>query len=135
MEVADNPNLLVQKISLDKNTIGVLGFSYLDANKDKVKAVQLKSVSPTEETIANLSYPGARKLYIYIKGEHMDAKPEVRKFVEFYATQWGKGGVLRKEGPGAIRWRGRDSGRRAGKGAEATRPVDPQVSGGSEQPT
>jgi phosphate transport system substrate-binding protein len=122
VEVADNPNLLVQKISADKNTLGVLGYSYLDANADTVKAVQLKGISPTEETIANLSYPGARKLYIYVKGEHMDAKPAVKKLVDFYATQWSKGGPLEKRG--LVPFAGSDATAAADQ-AKALKPLDP----------
>ena len=124
VEVADNPNLLVQKISLDKNTLGVLGFSYLNANADKVKAVQLKGVSPSEATIADLSYPGARKLYIYVKGEHMDAKPVVKKFVDFYATQWGKGGPL--EARGLVPFATADA-TAAEAQAKALKPLDPST--------
>lgn len=122
VEVTDNPNLLVQKISLDKNTLGVLGFSYLDANADKVKAVQLNGVAPTKATIADLSYPGARKLYIYVKGEHMDAKQEVKKFVDFYATQWSKGGSL--EAKGLVPFAEADATAAAEQG-KALKPIDP----------
>ena len=122
VEVADNPNLLVQKVSADKNTLGVLGFSYLDANADKVKAVTLKNITPTEATIADLSYPGARKLYFYVKGEHMDAKPSVKKFVDFYTTQWSKGGPL--EAKGLVPFAGADATAAAEQG-KALKPIDP----------
>lgn len=124
VEVADNPNLLVQKVSLDKQTLGVLGFSYLNGNADKVKAVQLKGISPTEATIADLSYPGARKLYIYVKGEHLDVKPMLKKFVDFYATQWGKGGPL--EAKGLVPFTTADAAT-ATAAAQAMKPLDPST--------
>ena len=98
VEAGENDNLLVQKVAVDKDTLGVLGFSYLDENADKVKAVSLGGVSPSEETIANLSYPGSRKLYIYFKGEHLTVKPKIKEFIAAYAKQWGKGGLLEKRG-------------------------------------
>nr|WP_223276543.1 substrate-binding domain-containing protein [Sphingomonas daechungensis] len=67
VEAGENDNLLVQKVSAEPGTLGVLGFSYLEENLDKVKPVQIAGVSPSEKTIADLSYPGARKLYIYLK--------------------------------------------------------------------
>jgi len=76
----------------------VLGYSYLEQNADKVRAVQIAGVSPSEATIADLSYPGARKLYIYVKGEHMAAKPKLKGFVAQYAKMWGKGGPLERRG-------------------------------------
>ncbi|MEO5971800.1 MAG: substrate-binding domain-containing protein, partial [Sphingomicrobium sp.] len=55
VEAGENDNLLVQKVGVDNDTLGVLGFSYLDENADKVKAVTLGGVAPTEATIADLS--------------------------------------------------------------------------------
>ena len=60
--------------------------------------VKIAGIAPTEETIADLTYPGARKLYIYLKGEHMQAKPKMRDFVAAYAKMWGKGGPLERVG-------------------------------------
>jgi len=98
VEAGENDNLLVQKVAADPGTLGVLGFSYLDENADKVKPVALAGVLPTETTIADLSYPGSRQLYVYFKGEHLAAKPMIRKFIEAYAKAWGKGGPLEKRG-------------------------------------
>src|SRR4051812_11793558 len=98
VEAGENDNLLVQKVSGDPGTLGVLGYSYLEQNADKVRAVQIAGVSPTEATIADLSYPGARKLFIYVKGEHVSAKPKLKDFVAQYAKMWGKGGPLERRG-------------------------------------
>ena len=98
VEAGENDNLLVQKVTGDAGTLGVLGFSYLEANLDKVKAVSLAGVMPTEATIADLSYPGSRKLFVYIKGEHLVAKPKLRDFIAAYSKLWSTGGVLEKRG-------------------------------------
>ena len=98
VEAGENDNLLVQKVSADPGTLGVLGFSYLEENADKVKPVSLAGVAPTEATIADLSYPGSRKLYVYVKGEHLAAKPAIKDFIAAYAKAWGKGGALERRG-------------------------------------
>ena len=98
VEAGENDNLLVQKVSADPGTLGVLGFSYLEENLDKVQPVSLAGVAPTEATIADLSYPGSRKLFIYLKGEHLAAKPAIKQFLAAYAKAWGKGGSLEKRG-------------------------------------
>jgi phosphate transport system substrate-binding protein len=98
VEAGENDNLLVQKVAGDPGTLGVLGFSYLEQNADKVRPVQIGGVLPTEATIADLSYPGARKLYIYVKGEHMQPKPKLRDFVASFAKMWGTGGALQRRG-------------------------------------
>ena len=98
VEAGENDNLLVQKVNADPGTLGVLGYSYLEENADKVRPVKINGIDPTEATIADLSYPGARKLYIYVKGEHMAAKPKLRDFVAQYAKMWAKGGSLERIG-------------------------------------
>lgn len=98
VEAGENDNLIVQKVAQDPGTLGVLGYSFLEENADRVKPVTIGGVAPTEETISNLSYPGARKLYIYIKGQHLAAKPAIRDFVQSYARMWGKGGPLEQRG-------------------------------------
>jgi phosphate transport system substrate-binding protein len=98
VEAGENDNLLVQKVAADPGALGVLGYSFLAENADKVRPVEIGGVSPTEQTIQNLSYPGARQLYVYVKGEHLQAKPALRDFVAEYARMWAPGGELQKRG-------------------------------------
>ena len=122
VEAGENDNLLVQKVSADASAVGILGFSFLEENADKVKPVQLAGVAPTEETIANLTYPGSRKLYIYAKGEHMAAKPSMKGFIAAYAKAWGKGGTLERRG--LVPFAGADAASAAAQ-ATALKPLDP----------
>jgi phosphate transport system substrate-binding protein len=41
IEAGENDTLIINKIVADPNNFGILGFSYYDANKDKLRAVQL----------------------------------------------------------------------------------------------
>ncbi len=122
VEAGENDNLLVQKVAGDPGTLGILGFSYLEQNADKVRPVKIAGVEPTEATIADLSYPGARKLYIYVKGEHMAAKPFLKDFVASFAKLWAKGGAL--EGKGLVPFAGADLDS-ANKQASELAPLDP----------
>ena len=122
VEAGENDNLLVQKVAGDPGTLGILGFSYLEQNADKVRPVKIGGVEPTEKTIADLSYPGARKLYIYLKGEHLAAKPKMREFVATFAKLWGTGGAL--ERLGLVPFGGADASAAATQ-ASALKPLDP----------
>jgi phosphate transport system substrate-binding protein len=124
VEAGENDNLIVQKVATDPGTLGVLGFSYLADNADKVRPVQIAGVTPTEETIANLSYPGARKLYVYIKGEHLAVKPKLRDFVTQYSKMWSKDGPL--ERVGLVPFAGADADT-AAKQATDLKPLDPST--------
>ena len=122
VEAGENDNLLVQKVSGDPGTLGVLGYSYLEQNADKVRPVKIAGVAPTEATIADLSYPGARKLYIYVKGEHMAVKLKLRDFVTQYSKMWGKGGPLERRG--LVPFAGADA-TAATEQSTALKPLDP----------
>ena len=124
VEAGENDNLLVQKVAADPGTLGVLGYSYLEENADKVTPVQIAGVAPTEATISDLSYPGARKLYIYVKGEHLAAKPRIKGFVAAYAKAWSKGGAL--ERIGLVPFGGADASASAAQAAALT-PLDPST--------
>ena len=122
VEAGENDNLLVQKVAADAGTLGVLGYSYLEQNADKIRPVKIAGVAPTEATIANLSYPGARKLYIYLKGEHVAAKPKLRDFVAQFARMWNSGGPLERRG--LVPFAGPDA-TAATQQSTALKPLDP----------
>ncbi|MCW3796439.1 substrate-binding domain-containing protein [Sphingomonas sp. BN140010] len=122
VEAGENDNLLVQKVAADPGTVGVLGYSFLEQNADKVRPVELGGVLPTEQTIQNLSYPGARKLYVYVKGEHAAAKPGIKQFIAEYAKNWSTGGLLEKRG--LVPFGGGEA-QAAAAQATALKPVDP----------
>ena len=124
VEAGENDNLLVQKVSADPGTLGVLGYSFLEENADKVAAVSIAGVAPTEATISDLSYPGSRKLFVYIKGEHLTAKPSIKQFIETYAKAMGKGGSLAKRGLVPL---GDADAAAATAQATALKPIDPAI--------
>ncbi len=98
VEAGENDNLLVQKVSADPGALGVLGYSFLEENADRVAPVSIAGIAPSEATISDLSYPGSRRLFVYVKGEHIAAKPAIKRFIESYSKVWGKGGPLEKRG-------------------------------------
>ncbi|HEY0131491.1 MAG TPA: substrate-binding domain-containing protein [Allosphingosinicella sp.] len=98
VEAGENDNLLVQKVAANPGAIGILGYSFLEENADKVKGIPLGGVAPTAQTISSLTYPGARLLYLYAKGEHGDVIPGMREFLAEYAKAWAAGGYLERRG-------------------------------------
>jgi phosphate transport system substrate-binding protein len=98
VETGENDNLLVQKVSANPGAIGVLGYSFLEENTDKVRGMAVDGVTPTFQTISDFSYPGARPLYIYVKGEHLNAIPGLKEFLAEYARGWGSAGYLATRG-------------------------------------
>ena len=98
VDAGEDDNLLVQRVSDNQGWIGVLGFSFLEENQSRVRGIPIGGVSPTAATISNLSYPGARQLYIYVKGEHMSVIPGMREFLAEYQRAGAPGGYLSQAG-------------------------------------
>jgi phosphate transport system substrate-binding protein len=98
VEAGENDNLLVQKVAQNPGAIGILGYSFLEENGASVKGIPLGGIAPTAETIGNLTYPGARQVYIYVKGEHVNVIPGMKEFLAEYARAWSKGGYLERRG-------------------------------------
>ena len=98
VEAGENDNLLVQKVAQNPGTVGILGYSFMEENAASVRGIPLNGIAPTAETIGNLSYPGARQVYIYAKGEHMNVIPGMKEFLAEYARGWGPGGYLSQRG-------------------------------------
>lgn len=121
VEAGENDNLLVQKVATDPNTLGVLGYSFLAENRNKVRAVEIDGVTPTDETIANLDYPGARRIFIYAKGQHIQAKPAIREFLALFVRMARAGGPL--QGRGLVPFAGADAEAQQQQ-AQALRPLD-----------
>ena len=98
VEAGENDNLLVQKVSGEPGALGVLGYSFLEANADRVQAIELDGVVPDADTIASLDYPAARLLYVYVKKQHADAKPALADFIAAYKDAWQPGALLSTKG-------------------------------------
>ncbi|SPP65104.1 PstS family phosphate ABC transporter substrate-binding protein [Nitrospira lenta] len=88
---SEDDNTLVQGIANDKQALGYIPFAYYEPNKKRLKAVSVDGghgpVSPSRETVENGSYqPLSRPLFIYVSTKSA-ARPEVKRFVEFYLAQ------------------------------------------------
>src|SRR3546814_20906306 len=93
-----NDNLIISKLDKNPTGLGIFGFSYLDANKDKIKAVPIQGVAPTYAAIADGSYPGSRPLFIYIKKAHVGVVPGLAEYVAEFLKGAADGGYLNATG-------------------------------------
>ncbi len=100
VEAGENDNLIVQKIETNPNAIGIFGFSFLEENKNKIKAVNVGGIEPTYENIASGKYPASRALYIYAKKAHVGVIPGMKEFLAAYVSTKaiGEDGYLVKKG-------------------------------------
>lgn len=100
IEAGENDTLIVQKIVSTPNAFGYFGYSYLVANKDKIKAAKIDGIAPSIEGIQKYTYPVARPLFMYAKKAHASVIPGFKEFLAEYTgkTAVGATGYLYKVG-------------------------------------
>ncbi len=98
VDSGENDNLIVQKLEANPKAVGIFGYSYLEANADKLHGLAMNGVAPSYATISSFSYPGARPLFIYVKAAHLSAIKGLKEFVAEWAKSWGADGLLAKQG-------------------------------------
>lgn len=84
---SESDHVLVVGVAGEKGALGYFGFSYFEANLDKLRDVALvwdsgPPVRPTKQTIREGSYPLARPTFLYVRKESA-ARPEVLDFLRF----------------------------------------------------
>ncbi|MEJ7621401.1 MAG: PstS family phosphate ABC transporter substrate-binding protein [Aquificaceae bacterium] len=94
---SEDDNVLVQFARRERGALCYFGLAYVEENKGKVKAIQIKNpktgqcVAPTYQTVQNGTYqPLSRPLFIYVNAKAVEERPEVREFVEFYLKNAGR---------------------------------------------
>lgn len=92
---SEDDNVLVQFAQREKGALCYFGLAYVEENKGKVKAIQIKNpktgncVAPSYKTVQSGEYqPLSRPLFIYVNAKSLE-KPEVKEFVEFYLKNAG----------------------------------------------
>ncbi len=86
IEAGENDNLIVQKLVSNKNALGIFGYSFLEENRDRVKALKIDGIAPSFETISSSKYTAARPLFVYIKKAHIGVIPGLKEFAEEYVS-------------------------------------------------
>ena len=76
--------------------MGILGFSFLEANRDSLNGVSVEGTEPTYENIADETYPLSRPLFFYVKKQHYGVLKGLKEFVKYFQSPLiiGEGGVL-----------------------------------------
>ncbi|MFN7165038.1 MAG: substrate-binding domain-containing protein [Hyphomonas sp.] len=81
VDSGENDSAIVQSLVKSPDAIGVLGFSFLEQNGDRVKGALLGGVEPTFENITNGQYGLARVMYFYVKDQNLALVPGLAEFV------------------------------------------------------
>ena len=83
----ENDNLIIQKITKNKNAIGIFGYSFLQENQDQIIGISIDGILPSAKNIMNGSYVLARSLFFYIKNAHLKKVPSLKSFINMFLSE------------------------------------------------
>lgn len=87
IEAGENDNLIVQRLQENPNVYGIFGYSFLEENSDTIQGSLIDNVEPTFDNILGGDYPVARRLFVYVKTQHIDIVPGMYEFLEEYTSE------------------------------------------------
>lgn len=86
-------NVLVVGVSGSDGALAYFGYAYYTENSGSLKVIPIDAgggpVVPSDETVADGSYPLARPLFIYVRLDSLNEEPQVREFVRYYLSDAG----------------------------------------------
>lgn len=89
-QASADDNIIIQGVQGSDTSFGWVGFAFArDAEGIKVLEVDGGDgcIAPTDETIADNSYPISRPLFIYVNPAKAEENPAVEAFVDFYLNE------------------------------------------------
>ena len=81
IEAGEDYNIVVQKLSADANALGIMGFGFYDENVHRLQASDIEGVAPDIDTIESGYYGISRRLYVYVKTQHIGRVPGMVEFL------------------------------------------------------
>jgi phosphate transport system substrate-binding protein len=100
IDSGENDSAIVQTLLRNDDSIGVMGYSFLEQNLDRVKAAKVGGVAPIFEEIASGNYGISRSMYFYVKKQNIPLVPGLAEFVDEFTREdvWGPDGYLVTKG-------------------------------------
>jgi len=81
VDVTADYSITLQKLEAEPGALGILPFSYLDRNRDKIRAASFDGKMPSYGGIYDGSYSLSRPLYVYVKKAHLQTTRGLKDFV------------------------------------------------------
>lgn len=100
VEAGENDNLIIQRLEVNPEALGLFGFSFLEQNADRIKAVSIDGQQPTLDTISSGKYAVSRSLFVYVKKDHLPLVHGLKEFSAFLVSDDAVGelGVMVEKG-------------------------------------
>ncbi|MDQ3738904.1 MAG: substrate-binding domain-containing protein, partial [Actinomycetota bacterium] len=93
-QASPDDNVIIQGIQGSESSLGWVGFAFARDAAD-VKVLEVSDaeggecIAPTDETIADNSYPISRPLFIYVNAAKAEENPALQAYVDYYLSDEG----------------------------------------------
>jgi len=87
IEAGENDTLIINKVVAEPRNFGILGYSYYDNSRDKLKAATINNITISLDTIQNGSYPISRPLFFYVKNQHIGVIPGIEEYIKEFTSK------------------------------------------------
>ena len=81
IEAGEDDNLIIQKLIGNDAAMGIVGYGFLEENRQRVQAATINGIAPSFENIETGKYDIARSLYVYVKNQHVKLVPGLAAFI------------------------------------------------------
>ena len=100
IDSGENDTAIVQTLMKNPDSIGIMGYSFLEQNMDRLKGAHIGGVPPEFDAIASGEYGISRSMFFYVKKENVPLVPGVEDFVIEFTQEdaWGPNGYLIEKG-------------------------------------
>ncbi len=100
IDSGENDSSIINTLLRNEDAVGVLGYSFLEQNLDRVKAARIGGIEPTFENISSGDYGVSRSMYFYVKTENQALVPGLAEYVSEFTEEdaWGPDGYLVEKG-------------------------------------
>ena len=85
-----NDNAIIEGVAGSPSSLGWVGFAFAQENTDKIKELGVSKepggdcIKPSDETIADGTYPISRSLYLYVNTAKAASNAAVSAYVDYY---------------------------------------------------
>ncbi|WP_300391409.1 substrate-binding domain-containing protein [Henriciella sp.] len=100
IDSGENDTAIVQTLMKNPDSIGIMGYSFLEQNLDRLKGAHVGGTDPTFDQIASGAYGISRSMFFYVKKQNVSLVPGIEGYVSEFTQEdaWGPTGYLVEKG-------------------------------------
>jgi len=100
IDSGENDTAIVQTLMKNPDSIGIMGYSFLEQNLDRLKGAHIEGTDPTFEQIASGEYGISRSMFFYVKKRNVALVPGIEDYISEFTQEdaWGPTGYLVEKG-------------------------------------